>query len=169
MPPAIHRNFPARVIVDLAVREAGKEISEGVRYTFWTFGGTVPGSFIRVREGDTVEFHLKNHLDYKMPHNIDLHGVVATPAIRGAFADEHHIDLSRFVVARASSADVRALAAALGIRYRALPDGNFNHSTMLSLLDPAGVIRASSTTVTGLDEEFRDAMRRTANAGLESA
>ena len=36
-------------------------ISEGVTYTFWTFGGTVPGSFIRVRQGDTVEFHLKNH------------------------------------------------------------------------------------------------------------
>ncbi len=50
-------------------------ISEGVSYTFWTFGGTVPGSFIRVRQGDTVEFHLKNHPSSKMPHNIDLHGV----------------------------------------------------------------------------------------------
>ena len=30
---------------------------------------------IRVRQGDTVEFHLKNHPDSKMPHNIDLHGV----------------------------------------------------------------------------------------------
>jgi nitrite reductase (NO-forming) len=35
----------------------------------------VPGSFIRVRQGDTVEFHLKNHPSSKMPHNIDLHGV----------------------------------------------------------------------------------------------
>jgi nitrite reductase (NO-forming) len=35
----------------------------------------VPGSFIRVRQGDTVEFHLKNAPDNKMPHNIDLHGV----------------------------------------------------------------------------------------------
>ena len=33
---------------------------QGVTYTFWTFGGTVPGSFIRVRQGDTVEFHLRN-------------------------------------------------------------------------------------------------------------
>ena len=63
------------MIVELEVREVEKEISEGVRYTFWTFGGTVPGSFIRVRQGDTVEFHLKNHPDNKMPHNIDLHGV----------------------------------------------------------------------------------------------
>jgi len=50
-------------------------ISEGVTYTFWTFGGTVPGSFIRIRQGDTVEFHLKNNPNSKMPHNIDLHGV----------------------------------------------------------------------------------------------
>ena len=59
----------------MEVREQDMEISEGVSYTFWTFGGTVPGSFIRIRQGDTVEFHLKNHPDSKMPHNIDLHAV----------------------------------------------------------------------------------------------
>jgi nitrite reductase (NO-forming) len=75
VPPAVNRNYPARVIVELEVREVEKEISEGVKYTFWTFGGTVPGSFIRVRQGDTVEFHLRNHPSSKMPHNIDLHGV----------------------------------------------------------------------------------------------
>jgi nitrite reductase (NO-forming) len=75
VPPPVNRATPARVIVDLEVREVEKEISEGVKYTFWTFGGTVPGSFIRVRQGDTVEFHLKNHPDSKMPHNIDLHAV----------------------------------------------------------------------------------------------
>lgn len=75
VPPPTNRKTPAKVIVDLEVREVEKEISEGVKYTFWTFGGTVPGSFIRIRQGDTVEFHLKNAPDSKMPHNIDLHGV----------------------------------------------------------------------------------------------
>ena len=75
VPPPTGRTAPAKVIVELEVREVEKEISEGVKYTFWTFGGTVPGSFIRVRQGDTVEFHLKNHPDSKMPHNIDLHAV----------------------------------------------------------------------------------------------
>ncbi len=74
-PPPVNRKHPAKVIVELEVRELDLEISEGVKYTFWTFGGTVPGSFIRIRQGDTVEFHLKNHPDSKMPHNIDLHGV----------------------------------------------------------------------------------------------
>ena len=75
VPPPTGRNYPAKVIVELEVIEKEMQISEGVNYTFWTFGGTTPGSFIRVRQGDTVEFHLKNHPSSKMPHNIDLHGV----------------------------------------------------------------------------------------------
>jgi len=61
VPPPVNRDYPAKVIVDLEVRELDMEISEDVTYTFWTFGRTVPGSFIRIRQGDTVEFHLKNH------------------------------------------------------------------------------------------------------------
>ncbi len=75
VPPPTGRSVPAKVIVELEVIEKEMAISEGVTYTFWTFGGTVPGSFIRVRQGDTVEFHLMNAPDSKMPHNIDLHGV----------------------------------------------------------------------------------------------
>ena len=75
VPPATGRTAPAKVIVKLDVIEKEMAISEGVTYTFWTFGGTVPGNFIRVRQGDTVEFHLRNMPESKMPHNIDLHGV----------------------------------------------------------------------------------------------
>ncbi|HEX7110804.1 MAG TPA: multicopper oxidase domain-containing protein, partial [Mizugakiibacter sp.] len=75
VPPPITRNTAARVIVELEVKEVRKEIADGVFYDFWTFGGTVPGSFIRVREGDTVELHLKNPVGSHMPHNIDLHAV----------------------------------------------------------------------------------------------
>lgn len=75
VPPPTGRSVPAKVIVELEVIEKELPIAEGTTYTFWTFGGTVPGSFIRVRQGDTVEFHLNNHPDSKMPHNIDLHGV----------------------------------------------------------------------------------------------
>ena len=75
VPPPLNRSAPAKVIVELEVKEIEKSIADGVTYTFWTFGGTVPGSFIRVRQGDTVEFHLRNHPSSKMPHNIDLHGV----------------------------------------------------------------------------------------------
>ncbi|MCB0272480.1 MAG: nitrite reductase, copper-containing [Bdellovibrionales bacterium] len=75
VPPVITRNYPTKVIVNLETTEVKERIADGVDYTFWTFGGKVPGKFIRVREGDLVEFHLHNHPDSKMPHNIDLHAV----------------------------------------------------------------------------------------------
>ncbi len=75
VPPPIKRTYPTKVIVTLEVREVVKKLSDGVEYLFWTFGGSVPGKFMRVREGDLVEFHLNNHPSSKMPHNIDLHAV----------------------------------------------------------------------------------------------
>ncbi|ATQ76989.1 nitrite reductase, copper-containing [Massilia violaceinigra] len=75
LPPQITRKTPARVVVNLTVEEIEREIAPGTRYTFWTFGGTVPGKMIRVREGDTVELNLQNLAGNKLPHNIDLHAV----------------------------------------------------------------------------------------------
>lgn len=75
VPPPITRKSPARVKVDLETSEKVMRIADGVEYTFWTFGGTVPGPMIRIREGDYVDFTLSNHPDSKMPHNIDLHAV----------------------------------------------------------------------------------------------
>lgn len=64
-----------KLIVDMEILEEEGEMTDGVKYTYWTFGGSVPGSFIRTKVGDEVEFHLKNHPDNKLPHNIDLHAV----------------------------------------------------------------------------------------------
>lgn len=75
VPPPITRSHNTKVIVKLEVVEKKGQISDGVEYTFWTFGGSVPGSFIRVKEGDQVEMHLLNNPNNKMPHNIDLHAV----------------------------------------------------------------------------------------------
>jgi nitrite reductase (NO-forming) len=73
VPPPITRKYATKVIVNLEVIEKEMEMMDGVKYNFWTFGGQVPGKFIRVREGDLVEFHLKNDPSNKLPHNIDLH------------------------------------------------------------------------------------------------
>jgi nitrite reductase (NO-forming) len=75
VPPPITRTHATKVLVRLDVREVVKRLADGVDYTFWTFGGSVPGKFIRVREGDEVEFHLSNNPKSTMPHNIDLHAV----------------------------------------------------------------------------------------------
>lgn len=74
-PPPISRKTPARVAIEVEVREEIKQLSDGVNYTYWTFGGSVPGPMFRVREGDYVDFTLANHPSNKLPHNIDLHAV----------------------------------------------------------------------------------------------
>ena len=78
VPPPIKRRTPARVVIHLEVRKLTARIADGTQYTFWTYGGSVPGSFLRVREGDVVEFHLNNHPSSKLPHNIDLHAVTGS-------------------------------------------------------------------------------------------
>jgi nitrite reductase (NO-forming) len=75
VPPPITRDHPTKVVVHLDTREVTARLADGVDYTFWTFGGRVPGKFIRVRVGDYVEMHLGNHPESRFPHNIDLHGV----------------------------------------------------------------------------------------------
>ena len=68
------RRGAAAPLLDQAAAQVGAQAqAEAVEPL--PFGGTVPGSFIRTRVGDEVEFHLMNHPDSKNPHNIDLHAV----------------------------------------------------------------------------------------------
>ncbi len=73
VPPPIDRDHAARVKVKIEVAEKVMRMADGVEYKFWTFGGQVPGQFIRVREGDIVDVEFANRSDSTVPHNIDFH------------------------------------------------------------------------------------------------
>ncbi len=75
VPPAISRAGGANVTIDLETVEKKGSFADGVEYTFWTFNGTVPGPFIRIKEGDTVTFNLKNNKANMNIHSIDIHAV----------------------------------------------------------------------------------------------
>jgi nitrite reductase (NO-forming) len=75
VPPPVDRKGNARVIVNLETTEVTGTLTDGVRYAFWTFNGTVPGPLVRVRVGDMVQIHLKNSEGSRNPHSIDLHAV----------------------------------------------------------------------------------------------
>ncbi len=75
VPKPVGAREPTKLVVNMEIIEKEGEMADGVKYLYWTFGGSVPGSFIRTRVGDEVEFHLKNHPGNKLPHNIDLHAV----------------------------------------------------------------------------------------------
>jgi len=61
VPKPVGNRSAKKLIIEMEILERESEIANGVTYLFWTFGGTVPGSFIRGRVGDEVEFTLKNH------------------------------------------------------------------------------------------------------------
>jgi nitrite reductase (NO-forming) len=75
VPPPIERTRPAKILVELTTEEHRAQLADGVEYEIWTFGGTLPGPFIRVRVGDEIELYLKNDKASKFPHSIDLHAV----------------------------------------------------------------------------------------------
>ena len=89
VPPPIMRKRSALVEVNLHSGRNVVEIKPGMKYEYWTFNDHVPGPFIRVREGDTIEVHHTSS-DANMPHNIDFHAVTGpgggapvTTAIKG--------------------------------------------------------------------------------------
>jgi nitrite reductase (NO-forming) len=75
LPGPIGDRGPTTVRVDLETEEVVGQLAEGTTFTYWTFNGKVPGPFVRVRVGDTVEVHLKNDATSIMPHSVDFHAV----------------------------------------------------------------------------------------------
>ena len=73
LPPPLGKRDPKTVRLDLFTAEMEGRLAEGTTFGYWTFNGKVPGPFVRVRVGDTVEVHLKNSADSNMIHSVDFH------------------------------------------------------------------------------------------------
>lgn len=66
---------PQTLNVNLETTEVLGKLTDGSTYKYWTFNGKVPGPFIRVRVGDTVNVNLANDKDSHMIHSVDFHAV----------------------------------------------------------------------------------------------
>jgi nitrite reductase (NO-forming) len=75
VPPPIGKRRAQNVRVDLVAVELEGRLAEGTTFGYWTFNGKVPGPFLRVRVGDTVDVHMKNSGDSSMIHSVDFHAV----------------------------------------------------------------------------------------------
>ena len=73
LPPPIAKRDPKTVRIDLLAVEVEGRLAEGTTFGYWTFNGKVPGPFLRVRVGDTIDIHLKNSADSSMIHSVDFH------------------------------------------------------------------------------------------------
>jgi len=75
LPKPLHRKRAKKIVVKLNASEVIADIAPGISYHYWTFNNTVPGPFLRVRQGDTVELSLHNEENSSHSHAIDLHAV----------------------------------------------------------------------------------------------
>jgi len=75
LPKPLNRNQTKTVKIQLEAVEVISKIGPNILYHYWTFNETVPGPFLRVREGDTVELSLHNDQSSSHSHAIDLHAV----------------------------------------------------------------------------------------------
>jgi protein SCO1/2 len=80
-----------------------------------------------------------------------------------ASAEAHHAD-AQWTLARASADDVRKLAAVLGVQYRKLANGEYNHSSTMFLLDREGRIAARSAQLAQVDQKLVHALTQVASA-----
>lgn len=67
------------IAVTIAATDTTVEIANGVTYRAWTFGGTVPGPALHVRQGQTVNVTFVNH--GRMEHSIDFHAAEVPPDV----------------------------------------------------------------------------------------
>src|SRR5262245_10464694 len=75
LPGPLPAGPPRTVAVELEAVELTGKLANETTYNYWTFNGKVPGPFLRVRAGDTVEVTFKNRETSRMIHSIDLHAV----------------------------------------------------------------------------------------------
>ncbi len=75
LPPAIGKRGPKNLKIELETIEMEARLADGTTFRYWTFNGSVPGPFLRVRQGDTVEVTMKNRADSQMIHSVDFHAV----------------------------------------------------------------------------------------------
>jgi formylglycine-generating enzyme required for sulfatase activity len=82
-----------------------------------------------------------------------------SPGVLKRITVERRLDTARWTLARSAPADVRRLSALLDIPFRELPDGSFNHASVLILVDGEGR-ELARTNKTGLpDPQFVASVR----------
>ena len=90
-----------------------------------------------------------------------------TPQALAALAKQRRIDSRRWTVAQVPEDQVRLLAAALNVQYRRLPDGQYNHTSVITLLSPTGVIEKQTSVLGKADVEFVASVRKLRAAGWQ--
>jgi nitrite reductase (NO-forming) len=106
------------VRLDAMIQEI--EVANGVRYRAWTFGGTVPGPTLHVREGDRITFTMKNRSDEEVV--ITEPGSEASPYMQ-QIAGNNFMDAKPGIMPMPHSMDFHAGTVAKDDKWRTIAPG----------------------------------------------
>ena len=79
-------------------------------------------------------------------------------------AEKRELNTAHWTLARTEASSTRKIAAMLGIQYRLLADGDYNHTTILILLDREGKPVARTKKMGTLDPDFIQKVKQTMHA-----
>ncbi len=82
-----------------------------------------------------------------------------TPGKLHETMERHSVRANRWSMVRSNPNDLRTIAGVFGIKYKQLPDGEFNHTTRITLLNREGTQVASTELIGGYDEAFLEAIK----------
>ena len=116
----------------------------------------------------------RNALDPSVRAQVDLLAVSFDPAhddvaTLRTYAGKRNLDPRIWTLARTAPVQVRQLSGVLGLQYRQLPDGEFNHSSELILLDGDGRIAARTAVIGKLDPAFVKTVNQVVSASTPEA
>ena len=82
-----------------------------------------------------------------------------TPGKLHETMERHSVDAIRWSMVRSKPGDLRTIAGVFGVKYKRLPDGEFNHSTRIILLNREGTQVASTEKIGRYDAAFLEAIK----------
>jgi protein SCO1/2 len=156
-------NLPAKLL-DQSGTALGLDVYQGHPVLITLFYGSCPAACpllietVRATER-AVPVPLQSQLRVLLISIDPEHDTVANLK---ALARTRRIDTTRWTLARTDAATVRKIAALLNVQYRKLPDGSYNHSSIVTLLTPRGVIERQSSVLGKADPELAAALAATA-------
>ena len=159
-PPQSIYNLNAKLI-DQSGAVQGLDMHRGHPVLVTMFYGQLPGS---LPAADRHAALLRTLVDASRARarpgrpDLDRPGARHDDTLR-TLATTRRIDLSRWTLAHTDEASVRKIAAVFNIQYRRLPDGNYNHASVISLLTPQGEIAAQSTVLGKADDRLAASLR----------
>ncbi|MBL7685540.1 MAG: SCO family protein [Deltaproteobacteria bacterium] len=131
-------------LVDQESKPIGVKIFQGspvlISMFYGSCGYTCPLLLENLKKVDRqLEGDLQKKIRYLL---VSFDDVKDTPEELKKLAEKHQLDYERFRLAHAGEGGVREIAGVLGIQYRKTPEGGFNHSSLITLLNTKGEIVA---------------------------